>query len=139
MSSVTSVEHEFASAHPATEPPHLGAQDEHARLTMPVGPEHFHAAGAMHGSILFKGLDDAAFFAANSVELERFVVTVSFTTYLVRPVSSGIVVVNGKLVSRTRSLLLAEAEASVDGKIVARGSGSFMPSRVLLRDVPGYA
>ena len=34
-------------------------------------------------------LDDAAWYAANSLEQEYFLVTVSFTTYITRPVSSG--------------------------------------------------
>ncbi len=54
-----------------------------------VGMTMFHAAGAVHGSVVFKMLDDAAFFAAASLERTSFVVTTTFTTYLTRPVSSG--------------------------------------------------
>ena len=35
----------------------------------------FHAAGAGHGTIYFKMLDDAAFYAANSMVEEQFVLT----------------------------------------------------------------
>ena len=48
--------------------------------------EHlFHAAGAVHGSVYFKMLDDAAWFAVNSLLTDEFVVTASFTVYLTRP------------------------------------------------------
>ena len=40
-----------------------GASD----VTLPVDKRLFHAAGALHGSAYFRVLDDAAFFAANSV------------------------------------------------------------------------
>lgn len=55
---------------------------------MPVKPSSFHAAGALHGSVLFKALDDAAIFAVYSVEPEVLVVTTSFTTYLLIALSS---------------------------------------------------
>ena len=37
-----------------------------------------HAAGAVHGSYYFKVLDDACYFAANSLVSDVFVLTVSF-------------------------------------------------------------
>ena len=36
-------------------------------VTIPARPDFFHAAGAVHGAVYFKALDDAAFFAANSL------------------------------------------------------------------------
>jgi len=46
-------------------------------------------AHAMHGSVYFKCLDDAAFFAANSIVQEVFVLTVTFNVVLLRPVAAG--------------------------------------------------
>jgi acyl-coenzyme A thioesterase PaaI-like protein len=49
-----------------------------ARLTFTVTPEVYHAAGAAHGTIYFKMLDDAAFYAANTLVTDRFLLTTSF-------------------------------------------------------------
>ncbi len=38
-----------------------------ATITIPVKEDFFHIAGAVHGSTYFKALDDAAFFACNSL------------------------------------------------------------------------
>jgi hypothetical protein len=40
--------------------------DGEAEVSIPVRPEFYHAAHAVHGSVYFRALDDAAFFAANS-------------------------------------------------------------------------
>ncbi len=110
-----------------------------AEVTIPVRPDLFHAAGAVHGAVYFKLLDDAAFFAANSLVDDVFVLTVSFNVYLTRPVSEGEMKATGRVVHRSRRLLIADAVV-VDstGKEVARGSGTFMRSGIALASVPGY-
>src|SRR5689334_3760265 len=40
--------------------------DGHAEVRFTIKPEFFHAAHAVHGSVYFRALDDAAFFAVNS-------------------------------------------------------------------------
>jgi acyl-coenzyme A thioesterase PaaI-like protein len=40
-----------------------------ASIDMEVSERFFHAGGALHGSVYFKMLDDAAFFAANSLHV----------------------------------------------------------------------
>jgi acyl-coenzyme A thioesterase PaaI-like protein len=57
-----------------------------AVITLPVRSDLFHAAGALHGALYFLALDNAAFFAVNSLVEDVFVLTTSFTTYLTRPV-----------------------------------------------------
>ena len=69
--------------------PSIEISDSEATIEIEVSEQFFHAAGALHSSVYFKMLDDAAFFAANSLERDVFVPTTSFTTYLTRPVSSG--------------------------------------------------
>lgn len=39
--------------------------DGEAEVSIEVGRELFHASGAVHGSVYFKLLDDAAFFAVH--------------------------------------------------------------------------
>lgn len=54
-------------------------------------------------------LDDAAFFATNSLESEVFVFTTSFTIYLTRPVSSGKLPLVGQVVNRNKTQFMAES------------------------------
>ncbi|RYD63131.1 MAG: thioesterase, partial [Sphingomonadales bacterium] len=48
-----------------------------SRIVFDVTRDVFHAAGAAHGTIYFKMLDDAAFYAANSLATDRFLLTTS--------------------------------------------------------------
>jgi uncharacterized protein (TIGR00369 family) len=111
-----------------------------AEIVMAVDPKFFHSAGALHGSVYFKALDDACFFAASSLVEDVFVVTASFTTYLTRPVTSGELTARGTVVHAGKGLLLAEAVlVHSDGKDVGRGNGAFMKSRIPLTPDIGYA
>jgi len=111
-----------------------------AELDVRVRPEFFHAAQAIHGSVYFKCLDDAAFFAVNSLVTDVFVLTASFTLYLTRPVMEGTLHAVGRVVHESRSLFLGESELRDDARrLVARGNGSFMRSTIALSTVSGYA
>ena len=110
-----------------------------AEVDMRVRPEFFHAAQAIHGSVYFKSLDDAAFFAVNSLVTDVFVLTASFTIYLTRPVTEGTLHAVGRVVHESRSLFLGESELFDDQqRLVARGNGSFMRSSTRLTSVAGY-
>ena len=50
-----------------------------AEIILPVKPELFHAAGALHGAMYFLALDNAAFFAVNSLVEDVFVLTTNFS------------------------------------------------------------
>ncbi len=104
-----------------------------------VGQEHYHAAAAAHGAIYFKMLDDAAFYAANSMVDEHFVLTTQFNLVLTRPVLASEMVAEGRWVSGARRVLIAESRLlTADGEEVARGTGTFMRSRIALAGLPGY-
>ena len=94
-----------------------------AVVTTPAKPQWHHAAGAIHGSSYFKMLDDACWFAAQSVERKQFLVTTSFTTYITKPVVAAEgthLIATGLVTSVSRSLLLAEAVMTLeDGTEVA--------------------
>ncbi len=110
-----------------------------AELILPVRPEFFHAAHAVHGSVYFKALDDAAFFAVNSLVTDVFVLTASFNLYLTRPVTEGTLRATGRVVHRSRQVFLAESELlDTQGRQVGRGSGSFMRSTIPLTPDVGY-
>ena len=70
--------------------PILDISEGEAIIEIKLSSKFHHSAGAVHGSVYFKLLDDAAFMAAQSLETEFFVLTTCFTTYLTRPASSGL-------------------------------------------------
>jgi uncharacterized protein (TIGR00369 family) len=119
--------------------PTLEVADGSAKITMDVDERLFHAARAVHGSVYFKMLDDAAFFAVNSLVEEAFVLTVEFNIHLLRPVSEGRITAVGRVVHRGRRLYVAEAELKDGGdRLIARGSGSFVRGKISLSPEIGY-
>lgn len=119
--------------------PEIRIEEGTAELRIAVDPTFFHAAGAVHGSVYFKAMDDAAFFAANSLVEDVFVLTTGFNLHLLRPVTEGILIAKGTLVSSTKNLLIADAMLEDDqGRLVGKGTGSFMRSMMKLAEVPGY-
>ena len=120
-------------------PPEVAISEGEAEISIAVKPDYFHAAGAMHGSVYFKLLDDSAFFAAASMEEEVFVLTTSFTTYLTRPVSEGRVRAVGKVVNANKSQFIAESILyDEEGREIARGNGIFVRSKNKLVDIASY-
>lgn len=110
-----------------------------AEIELPVREDFYHAAHAIHGAIYFKALDDATFFAVQSLVTDSFVVTSSFQLYFLRPVSDGQLLARGQVVSRSKRLYIAEGVLlDSRGKEAARGSGTFMPSSVRLGPELGY-
>ena len=120
--------------------PSINISSGQAEISIAVEPKYCHTAGAVHGSVYFHLLDSAAFFAANSLERDYFVLTSSFTTYLTRPVSEGTMRAIGKVVNETKSQFIVESIAfNAENKEIARGSGIFVRGKTRLSDVPGYA
>ena len=109
-----------------------------SEVRMQITPELHHAAHAAHGAAYFKMLDDASFFAVQSLVTDVFVLTVSFQVYLLAPVIGGEMISRGRVVHQTKRLFIAESVAEVDGVCVARGNGSFMRSRTPLNAQVGY-
>jgi uncharacterized protein (TIGR00369 family) len=110
-----------------------------AQITLPVSKKLFHAAGAMHGALYFLALDNAAFFAANSLVEDVFVLTTSFTTYITRPVSEGVVKSVGKVVNQNRSQFICESILfDSQDKEIARATGIFVRSKIPLSEEIGY-
>lgn len=110
-----------------------------ARIAMDVDEKFYHAMRAVHGAVYFKMMDDAAFFAANSVETEFFLLTTSFTTYLTRPVSDGFMRAEGRLLNSNKSQFIAEAVVfDAQDREIGRGSGIFVRSKKPLAEAEGY-
>jgi uncharacterized protein (TIGR00369 family) len=119
--------------------PTMRVSEGRAEVTIPVRPDFFHAAGAVHGYLYFKALDDAAFFAVSSLLEDAFALTVSFNLYLTRPISEGEMKAIGRVVHHFRRFFIAEAEVvDSEGREIARGSGTFMASTIPLTPEVGY-
>ena len=110
-----------------------------ARIHFGIDERYFHAGGAAHGTSYFKMLDDAAFYAANSLVTDRFLLTTAFNLLLTKPLKAGPVIAEGRWVSGHRRVFVAEARLiDADGEEAARGTGTFMKSRIPLATLPGY-
>lgn len=119
--------------------PELLVTEGEASIEIELSEKYHHSAGGVHGSVYFKLLDDSAFFAANSLEFETFVLTSSFTTYLIKPVAFGKMKAVGRVVNRTKTQFIVESIAyDSKGNEIARGNGIFVRGRTLLADASGY-
>lgn len=117
----------------------IAVEHSQATLTLPVDPKYFHGALAIHGSIYFKLLDDAAYFAVASLVHDVFIVTSSFQINLLRPVSNGTLKAVGTVRSKSKNLFVAEATLyNEKGKEVAFGTGQFMRTAQPLESLEGY-
>lgn len=122
----------FASRLTITEP-------GRSQIRFTVDESVFHAAGAAHGTIYFKMLDDAAFYAANSLVSDRFLLTTGFNLHFTKPVRGGEVIAEGRWVSGKRRVFVAEAHLiDKEGEEIGRGTGTFMRSRITLSGLAGY-
>lgn len=110
-----------------------------SQLTFEITKDVYHAAGAAHGTVYFKMLDDAAFYAANTLATDTFLLTTSFNLHFTKPVKEGQVVAHGKWVSGKRRVMVAESRlVDSEGDEIGRGTGTFMRSRIPLSSLPGY-
>lgn len=118
---------------------HIRIGEGRSEITLPVREDLFHAAGALHGSMYFLALDNAAWFAVNSLVADVFVLTVSFNVYMIRPVDKGVVRAEGRVTNATRTQFFAEAVLyNEEGKEIARGSGTFVRGKTKLTPEIGY-
>ena len=110
-----------------------------ARIRFRVEEGLFHAGGAAHGTLYFKMMDDAAFYACNSLVSDRFLLTTAFNLVFTRPLKPGPVLAEGRWVSGKRRVFVGEARLVLpDGEEAARGTGTFMRSHIPLTSLEGY-
>lgn len=114
-------------------------EDGFARIKFEVRTEHFHAAGALHGTAYFKMLDDAAFYAVNSLVTDRFVLTTAFNLLFTKPIKAGVIIAEGRWISGRKRVFVGDARLiDQHGEEAARGTGTFMRSRIVLSSLEGY-
>ncbi len=110
-----------------------------ARIRFQVDGRFHHAAAAAHGTIYFKMLDDAAFYAANSLVTDRFLLTTAFNLHFTKPIRTGAVIAEGRWISGRRRVFIAEAHLTdEEGDEIGRGTGTFMRSHIALAGLAGY-
>lgn len=120
--------------------PLLSVAEGQAEVSMAASEKFFHSAGAVHASFYFKALDDAAWFAAATLEHEFFVLTTAFTTYITRPMSTGRLRAVGRVVNRNNTQFIVESIAyDSANQELARATGIVVRSKVLLSSVLHYA
>jgi uncharacterized protein (TIGR00369 family) len=109
------------------------------RIRFEAKRDFFHAAGAAHGTLYFKMLDDAAFYACNSLVTDRFLLTTGFNLLFTRPLREGPIVAEGRWASGRRRVFVGEARLiDGQGEEAARGTGTFMRSHIPLSGLAGY-
>ncbi len=117
----------------------VAISDKVAEITLDIGKHLFHAANAVHGAVYFKLLDDVAFFAANSIVYDVFLLTTSFNIYLTKPVFDGTLTGKGTLVNYNKRQYIAEAVLyNSEGMEISRGSGIYVASKIALSEKMGY-
>ncbi|MGL4175892.1 MAG: PaaI family thioesterase [Dermatophilaceae bacterium] len=109
----------------------------HASATVEIDVRHdlTHTAGGLHAAVVIKAMDDAAFFAAQSLEREFFLATADLTTHLLRPVASGTLRAAGVVLSAGSRVTVTRVEATVGDRTVAHLVASLMATRHRLRDL----
>ena len=111
----------------------------HSRITFTVRDDMYHAANAAHGTLYFKMLDDAAFYAANGLVSDRFLLTTAFNLHFTKPMKSGEAVAEGRWISGRRRVYVSEARiVDASGEECARGTGTFLRSHIALTSLAGY-
>ena len=110
-----------------------------SEISFGISERSFHAAGAAHGTLYFKMLDDAAFYAANSLVSDRFLLTTAFNLHFTKSMKSGEARAEGRWISGRRRVFVAEARIlDSSGEECARGTGTFLRSHIALSGLDGY-
>ena len=114
-------------------------EDGKAVINLQIDERYFHAAMTAHGSVYFKLLDDAAYFACQSKITDRFLVTTSFSINLLRPITKGTIKAVGKMEFQSRQLYTGSSKLYDEkGNLVGTGQGSFLKTPLEIKDVEGY-
>ena len=113
--------------------PVLKVGDGQAEVRIPLRPDFHHAAGAVHGALYFKAMDDATFFAANSIVEDFFVLTAKFELELLRPVATGEICAKARVTSEDERRIYCGVELfDSEDKLIGRGKGEFARSKMPL-------
>ncbi|MBI3135544.1 MAG: PaaI family thioesterase [Bacteroidetes bacterium] len=117
----------------------LLVDDKKAIISLPIDERYFHGGMAVHGSVYFKLLDDAAYFACQSQIYDYFIVTTNFNISLRRPIVSGTITATGEFECFDENIIRARATLTDEnGKVCGTGIGEFMKSKTALEGLNDY-
>ena len=113
--------------------PTIRVSEGRAEVRLPIRPDFHHAAGAAHGTFYFKAMDDAAFFAANSIVRDVLVLTAKFSVELLRPISTGEMRAEAEVTGEdARRIYCKVALFDSAEQLIGRGEGEFARSKMPL-------
>jgi uncharacterized protein (TIGR00369 family) len=107
---------------------------DYAAIALRIRDDHRQAAGVVHGGVLASMLDTVVVPAVGGAYAERVAfTTVDMTIQFLGAVAGGVVVAEGWVVQRGRSIAFCQAEARNDGRLVATGLLTYKvsPDRVV--------
>lgn len=108
-------------------------------VTLLIKTDYFHGGMSTHGSVYFKLLDDAAYFACQSEIEDYFIVTTNFNVNLLRPITKGTIKAIGEVDFVSQHLFTAGARLYDErGRLCGTGQGQFMKSKLALSAVDDY-
>ena len=117
----------------------ISINEDFVTISLEVDSRLHHAAGAMHGSVYFKLLDDAAYFAVSAQVMDVFVLTKSFSVDLKRPFQQGKITAIGQVIKVDEDQFIASSVLkNPEGKILAEGHGIFVKGPTALSADIGY-
>ena len=110
----------------------VGHPDGRARIMLDVTGDHTNRHGVLHGGLIASLLDSACGFSG-SIRIDPAtrppMLSISFTTQFVGPVSSGRVTAIGTVTGGKRTLFIEGALRDEDGRLIATSSGVYKPAR----------
>jgi len=113
--------------------PKLRVEQGKAEVRIPLRPDFHHAAGAAHGTLYFKAMDDATFFAANSTVEDVFVLTAKFELELLRPVATGEMCAKAHVTGEDERRIYCSVDLfDSEDQLIGRGKGEFARSKMPL-------
>ena len=102
--------------------------------------KNMHTAGdSVHGAYYFMMLDNAAFFAINSLVEDVLILTKSFEINFLKPIKSGKLIAKAKFSEKTMGNYIAIAELYDDQEnLIGKGKGIFRRSKLQLENINNY-
>ena len=105
-------------------------------IEIKIRRKFFHTGQSVHGSVYFKMLDDAAYFASQTHEKEFFLYTVNFEVNFIKAVSKNVIISKGKLLNKNSNKLTSKSMLySSNGEEIGYGKGIFVKSNILLKNL----
>ncbi len=93
-------------------------------MSLRVEEKHLNVAGVVHGGVTFALADSSIGYAIHSVVRRRSTTAEMKINYL-RPVVGGVMLSRSRILRRGRTLVVAKAEVSCDGTMVAEALATF--------------